>query len=260
LLLRSQQIPARIVIGFRGADWNPTWRTHEIRAYHAHAWVEALIGPRDSNGRITRGRWLAFDPTPAAALLTLPARRSSWWRMLADDLRYLWEIIVLDGTTGQGFRAFATVNTLLDSLRIADLTGQEVAVTLLRIIGAVGLVVAAVWIWRHLQRTRASPTKRSLPFAPITDWERALVQWLERCLRRRKPGESLLEYAQAAQRWLTEQGCPSAELASLPVRMTEAYYRFRFAALSPSASELTEFQRQLHELARFLDASPSREG
>ncbi len=57
LLLRSQGIPARLVTGFLGAEYNPLEDTYIVRELNAHAWVEAWIGGRG---------WAEFDPTPAA--------------------------------------------------------------------------------------------------------------------------------------------------------------------------------------------------
>jgi transglutaminase-like putative cysteine protease len=54
-LLRLGGIPARVVIGFRGGDWNPWLRTITVRDANAHAWVEAWDG--------NSGKWLRFDPT-----------------------------------------------------------------------------------------------------------------------------------------------------------------------------------------------------
>ncbi|MEO8505173.1 MAG: DUF3488 and transglutaminase-like domain-containing protein [Acidobacteriota bacterium] len=56
LLLRSQGIPARLVTGFLGAEYNPIEGYFIVRQNNAHAWVEAWMGA--SVG------WRQFDPTP----------------------------------------------------------------------------------------------------------------------------------------------------------------------------------------------------
>jgi len=58
-LLRLGGIPARIVTGFRGGEWNPWLRTLTIRDSDAHAWVEAW----DDSAQI----WHRFDPTDTVA-------------------------------------------------------------------------------------------------------------------------------------------------------------------------------------------------
>jgi transglutaminase-like putative cysteine protease len=56
LLLRSQGIPARLVTGFLGGEYNPFEGYFIVRESNAHAWVEAWIGDG----------WHIFDPTPPA--------------------------------------------------------------------------------------------------------------------------------------------------------------------------------------------------
>jgi transglutaminase-like putative cysteine protease len=57
LLLQAMGIPARLVTGYSGCEWNQEKQHYEVLERHAHAWGEAWIG----------GRWVAFDPTPLAA-------------------------------------------------------------------------------------------------------------------------------------------------------------------------------------------------
>ena len=55
LMLRSQGIPARLVTGFLGGEYNPFEGYYIVRDSNAHAWVEAYI---EGEG------WRLFDPTP----------------------------------------------------------------------------------------------------------------------------------------------------------------------------------------------------
>jgi len=54
-LLRIGGVPARVVVGYRGGEWNPWLRTITVRDMQAHAWVEAWDA--------AAGRWVRFDPT-----------------------------------------------------------------------------------------------------------------------------------------------------------------------------------------------------
>jgi transglutaminase-like putative cysteine protease len=79
VLLRTVNIPSRVITGFRGAQFNPINSTYIVRAHDAHSWVEAFI---------PGAGWLAFDPTPAGegpapmfwdrAQLYLDAAREFW--------------------------------------------------------------------------------------------------------------------------------------------------------------------------------------
>ena len=45
-MLRSQNIPARMVIGFKGGEFNTVGNYYQVRQLHAHAWVEAFLEPQ----------------------------------------------------------------------------------------------------------------------------------------------------------------------------------------------------------------------
>ncbi len=59
LMLRTLGIPARLVGGYYSTEKEPATGAFVVRAMHAHAWVEAHLGPRG---------WVTFDPTPTRQL------------------------------------------------------------------------------------------------------------------------------------------------------------------------------------------------
>ena len=68
LLARASAVPARLVTGFRVAEYNRFGDYHIVRERHAHAWVEAYL-PEEG--------WVTFDPSPlrsfeAASAATTP--------------------------------------------------------------------------------------------------------------------------------------------------------------------------------------------
>lgn len=52
--LRAAGVPANVIIGYHGGEWNGYGNYYRIRQSDAHAWVEAEIAP---------GQWQRFDPT-----------------------------------------------------------------------------------------------------------------------------------------------------------------------------------------------------
>jgi hypothetical protein len=74
LMLRSQNIPTRVVLGYHCDEWHADQKYYQVRQLHAHAWVEAFLAPeqvpetlRESDPKRWRyGGWLRLDPTPAA--------------------------------------------------------------------------------------------------------------------------------------------------------------------------------------------------
>jgi len=58
LLMRLMEIPARVVVGYQGGEWNPQGNYLIVRQSDAHAWSEVWL---DGQG------WVRIDPTAAVA-------------------------------------------------------------------------------------------------------------------------------------------------------------------------------------------------
>ena len=74
LMLRQQNIPARLVVGFHGGDFNSLTDEFLVRASHAHAWVEAYLRPEDCPQEMIDtgaagpgGAWMIVEATPAVS-------------------------------------------------------------------------------------------------------------------------------------------------------------------------------------------------
>ena len=68
IMLRTLGIPARIVNGFRGGEFNDLTGSYLVRARDAHSWVETYVPGYG---------WTTFDPTPAG----LGYARGHWSRL-----------------------------------------------------------------------------------------------------------------------------------------------------------------------------------
>jgi hypothetical protein len=75
LMLRSQNIPARLVVGFMAKDFNELNDSYVVRGKHAHAWVEVYFHPEDCTQEMfvrgiagPAGSWMIADPNPIATL------------------------------------------------------------------------------------------------------------------------------------------------------------------------------------------------
>ncbi len=71
MMLRSINIPARVVEGFAGVESTEDPNQFLVRFARGHAWVEALLGD---------GYWTTLDPTPATSELGA----GFFWRLLVD--------------------------------------------------------------------------------------------------------------------------------------------------------------------------------
>jgi len=85
LSLRSQLIPARVVNGYFGGEWNEVGGFYLIRQQHAHSWVEAWID----------GNWQRYDSTPASRWqltgVYFPAMDEVWESIKLSWYRYVLE-------------------------------------------------------------------------------------------------------------------------------------------------------------------------
>jgi len=69
VMLRTLQIPSRVVNGFRSDEFNDVTGNYVVRAKNAHSWVEAFFPGYG---------WITFDPTPGGAV----ASPQGWGRAM----------------------------------------------------------------------------------------------------------------------------------------------------------------------------------
>ena len=79
MFCRSVKIPARMVSGFHGGDYNPVGGYYVIREKFAHAWVQAWIPQRG---------WVMFDPSPISSLTGVQGKMT-WFTEVADFFQWL---------------------------------------------------------------------------------------------------------------------------------------------------------------------------
>ena len=104
LMLRSQGIPARLVTGFLGGEYNPFEGYYVVRHSNAHAWVEAYI---EGQG------WQIFDPTPPGgrpleAQSGLPLLMRQAW----DFVSFRWDRYVLTFGLYDQLRIFGSLREM----------------------------------------------------------------------------------------------------------------------------------------------------
>jgi transglutaminase-like putative cysteine protease len=119
LMLRSQGIPARVVVGFCGGSYNNWTYCYTYSNEHAHAWVEAYIPPEKCTSEMYAdeaagpgGAWLSLDPTPPASLRRGRNRNGN---QALEIARTMWQDYVLgmDAETQESFGGSGGVLSLL---------------------------------------------------------------------------------------------------------------------------------------------------
>jgi len=79
-LMRAANIPARVVIGFQGGEWNEAGNFLEIKQSDAHAWAEVWLQNRG---------WVRIDPTAAIAPERIEQAIDTGRLMPGELIRYL---------------------------------------------------------------------------------------------------------------------------------------------------------------------------
>jgi len=87
LMLRTLDIPARLVNGFLGGHWNSVGDYLAVRQQDAHSWVEFYLPEYG---------WIPMDPTPVGTIQPESSGPLEWFRESYDALRMLWFQSVLE--------------------------------------------------------------------------------------------------------------------------------------------------------------------
>jgi protein-glutamine gamma-glutamyltransferase len=131
VMLRGEQIPARVATGFQSGYFNDVSGLYVVRASDAHAWVEGWIEGRG---------WVTFDPTPVGKAKT--ASLLSRLNMYLDAVDHTWQEWVVDYDLGHQVAIAAKFEAALRGLNRNDSTpGRSLTARL-----AAGARVWGVWI------------------------------------------------------------------------------------------------------------------
>jgi hypothetical protein len=233
-MMRAAGIPARIVTGYLGGEWNPVGGYFIVRQSDAHAWTEVWL---DATG------WTRIDPTAVVAperlqrgifdLLSdsLPAtstfmRNSVWLNRLEhlwDGANHWWQERVVE------FNTRAQLD-LLRKLGIDSPSWQHLGWAF-----AGGLVLWIAWVTLTLRRGVA----RLKPDRIGRAWIRA-TRKLARVAPARAPAEGPMEYARRV-------GAHRPDLAARIDALAQLYARLRFGR-DAGHHDIAAFEREVRNL------------
>jgi transglutaminase-like putative cysteine protease len=293
LMLRSQGIPARMVIGYKGGDWNSIGQYYLVRQKHAHAWVEIHLRADEvpleelAGKPSSSGAWYRLDPTPASIS---PEDEQAKVADVFDYLDYVWRDYVvglnssrqedvLDPLTGGARHMFAARD--LDPAQLRKwlkrrVFGEEQTAAnpkrpeADRAEGAVTLGVAVCAV---IVLVMVLPV---VVMASVVGLRRLVARWLAAAECKRNQSALLTSFRQA----LARQGIPlspqatvqeTAEVAAaqltlptdrLPLTailrtIVSGYHRVRFGGSPLNPSEQAEVEAALAELQKAHRTSPS---
>lgn len=253
IMLRTLGIPARIVNGFRGGEFNDLTGSYLVRARDAHSWVEAYIPGYG---------WSTFDPTPAGLDIT----RGRWSRLqlYLDAASEFWrEWVVnydsihqhtLEDSAGAHTRALwerqrawlrAQYAFLLARARVAQRTLlREPSHWGFSLVGAVVVLILLAnarrlgRAWRN-RRTASRPAQAPQMAASI--WYARMTRATTRRGWRKLPAQTPQEFVAT----ISEH-----DLRQSVDRFTRHYERARFAQSAEDAQRLPELYQEITSVRR----------
>lgn len=248
VMLRTRNIPARVVNGFLPGEYNEAAGAYTVRQSDAHSWVEVYF-PES-------GSWVTFDPTPSAGKeVPLRTGLAAQLGKYAEAFELMWFQYVI-GYDKQEQRSLAaslqshlydyrrTLAQFVAALR-NTISSQAGALSFigLGLAGAFLLFLAARRVrrfgWRRSLRIR--PGRETPLRSPVLFYER-MTGLLARRGVERASHLTPLEFA----------GDLNLEPA---LTITRAYNRVRFGGQQLSNAELREIERTLQQLEGESNAS-----
>jgi len=268
LMLRSQGIPARIVVGYKGGEFNSVGGYYWVRQLHAHAWVEAYLTPDQippgtlDGESIESGAWLRLDPTPVAED---PAELALGVGLLArvgdamDYVQLLWDDYILGLNSERQQKTIFKPLTTRATSALSVFSPQQVREALDGVMetlglektttdrwfswraGVAGSVIAAIilllgqgatalWrLWR--QRSARQQRTQAAPPRRVIEFYQRLERLLEELGIERQPHQTQREFALAAGDQLASLSGTNEPVSDLPLQIVEAFYRVRFGQL-----------------------------
>jgi hypothetical protein len=239
LMLRSQGIPAVLVLGFKGCEPTDEPGRYVVRQEHAHAWVDALIEdhrPRPWWQVWKVSRWRSLDPTPAGDFASSGAG-GSWAERTSSWLRRAYATYIVDFTPEERARALASL---------------AAAATRPDVLGAIAAAAGLVVLARRVSRRRAAR-----PRTAEGQWFDRLAALLAGHGYAARPGETAREFAARVGDDLRSSPATTA-VAEVPLDWAEAYYESRFGGRAPDPPRLAALDARLEELRAALAARPAR--
>ena len=248
VMLRTLGIPARIVNGFRGGEYNDLTGSYIVRGRDAHSWVEAYIPGY---------AWVSFDPTPADPklvvgsmhrfLLYLDAAREFWreWVINYDFLhqRTLTITAMAHGrTVGDQARTWLRrhyQDLVARARRVhsdAERSPRTWAMGALLTMMLCVLLANAARIWRAAHRHRVARNPVKAPGAAASIWYARMIRSLDRKGFPKKPAQTPREFVASI---------PDPPLHDSVAAFTRHYERARFGKSPEDAARLPEIFEEI---------------
>ena len=246
LMVRTLGVPARLVSGFAGGEWNDFGQYYLVRQKDAHTWVEAFFPDMG---------WITFDPTPTGVRQEKAFPLVAGFFQYLDALRWKWNRYVInyrlrDQITMVQMAHRRSIHLREIGERFLDAVKaqyrrwsekrspwQKTVVVLLAAIGAVWLVCLVLRRWSPWTRL----PRRAKPQSTRVDFYRRMIKILEAKGFTRRQGATPLEYADEV---IRAGGQPFRGVLGI----TRLYNRHRFGKSRIAPAEMDQIRSTLRHL------------
>lgn len=246
IMLRTLNIPSRVVNGFRGGEYNDVNQTYIIRARDAHSWVEVYFPEYG---------WTTFDPTPSVPVRT-GVERSSRLALYMDAVHEMWREWIINYDFNHQVQLGAQISSGASHLQgtMHSWYMRKYRQILRRVRGALGainyrnvivicglgLLVMALPImpraWKALRTVRLLKNPAGAPHSSATLWYARMLKFMQKRGIRKSPAQTPAEFASLIDDPEVQKGV---------VIFTEHYERARFAGSAEDARLLPELYEEL---------------
>ncbi|MBY0526108.1 MAG: DUF3488 and transglutaminase-like domain-containing protein [Gemmataceae bacterium] len=253
LMLRSQGIPARLVLGFRGTEGKGDG-TYVVRNNQAHSWVEVLVKRPGVTGE-PEDCWLSLDPTAGEDAGSSAGFWSRWVRMNAAGGSF-WRNFVVDYNAEQqevtALEMWNRMGLTEHSRSLANWKLDHWGTSALWPWLGGGLTIAAgAVVWWLARRPRSAETWPRLSFAgDLAFYGRFLGVLAQRYPLRPDAAQTPREFAERVGLHL----CGKGDLADIPREVTALYYQVRYAHRRLDPVERTTIERKINRLEQGTSA------
>jgi transglutaminase-like putative cysteine protease len=273
MMLRSVDIHARIVSGFKGGAADASTDVLQVKQLHAHAWVEAWIDEQ----------WLQLDPTPVGRLAVVESIEAGGsWRRGLKKLQSIWN----DGLTwSKADQDELIYNPMQRTLAATWENLQSPAAGLQRATksfrsflsdpsrwfswqgGMLFTVIAlfAVAVWKFIRflvdligRQRELAAARAAAGISVPFYARfeSLLQSLKLI---RQPSQTPQEFASQVRRRFETMPNAATWPTDFPARITDSYYSVRFGDREIDDSLSRAIEQDLDALEQQIRGAESNE-
>lgn len=249
MMLRTLGIPARVVNGFRGGEYNDLTNSYIVREKDAHSWVEAYFPEYG---------WITFDPTPSGSGETLATgwsrislymdAASQMWREwivnydFTHQMRLRSELSTKTGNAQSSFRTWMwrKYQQIVDFISNMQRWLQRLSPTQMTLCCIVlGLLLAAPFgplLWRRFLRAQALKNPQRAPRTSASFWYLRMLKMMARRGVPKAPSQTPEEFISSI---------PDQDLRRDVELFTQHYERARFDESVEDAERLPELYEEI---------------